>query len=161
LKLKIKALFFFLFCTAAFQLNAQPEIDLCLTGGVGAGRNGFAEIGLAKRTIGDERHYSIGFTGYSVEFKPGNHFIIAPKVGVWGAAMSPLSIGLNLLFYTDFVKGNLVFRPEAGVALPFLKLVYGYNSALTNKNFAGVNKHNIGVLYILKLKALKVPVPKG
>jgi hypothetical protein len=161
LKLKMKALSFFVFCTTTFQLCAQPETDLCLSGGFNGGRNGFVEIGLAKRTIGDERHYTIGFTGYSVEFKPGNHFIMAPKVGVWGGAMSPLLIGLNLLFYTDFVKGNLVFRPEAGVGLPFFKLVYGYNSALTNKNFAGVNKHNIGLLFILKLKALKVPVPKG
>ena len=151
----------FLFFVVVFSVPAfaQPETDLCISGGAGVGKNGFAEIGLSKRTVGDERHYSISFTGYSLEFKPGSHFIIAPKAGIWGAAMSPLCIGLNLLFYTDFVKGSLVFRPEIGFALPFLKVAYGYNSSLTNKNFAGINKHNAGILFHVKLKALKPKLP--
>jgi hypothetical protein len=134
---------------------AQPETDLCLSGGANIGRHGFAEIGLVKRNIGDERHYSIGFVSYSVEFKPGKTFIIGPKIGVWGAAMSPLLIGVNMQVFSDFDKASLVFRPECGVALPFLKLAYGYNVYVLNHDFPGINQHNAAILFLLKLKSLK------
>lgn len=146
-------LFVLLIILAARPLQAQSS--LCLTGGANIGRHGFAELGLAKRTIGEERHYSVGVTTYTVELKPDRRFIIGPKLGIWGFAMSNLGFGLNLIYYTDFDKGSLVFRPEAGAAFEFGKLIYGYNSSIVNKNFPGVNKHQVAVMFLLKLKDVK------
>jgi hypothetical protein len=142
------------------QVNAQSDSDLCLTGGAAIGRNVFAEIGLAKRTEGDDRHGSLSVVTYTLEIKPGQKTIIAPKIGLWGWSMTQMAIGLNLAYYTDFDKGSLVFRPELGIGLQFGKLVYGYNAPMVNKDFGGVNRHQVVFAVLMHLKDIKPRLKK-
>lgn len=148
-------LFLFLFSLLSFFSGAQSS--LCVTGGASVGNNVFAEIGLAKRSISEERHYGVGVKTYTIELRPGKRTIIGPKVGVWGIAMSNpgMGIGLNLAYYTDFDKGSLVFRPEAGIGFESGKIVYGYNLGLVNSEFTGINRHMVAVAFLLKLKDIK------
>lgn len=140
---------------SAFFSQAQEEKYLCITGGAAIGMNGFGEIGLAKKIEGNDRHGSMSVVTYTVEFKPGPRTIIAPKIGAWVWSMSPLTMGVNLAYYTDFNKGTLMLRPEGGIGWYFGKLVYGYNAPLTNKDFPGVNRHQVSVSFLLVLKEIK------
>lgn len=154
--------FFFLVFAVVFsaRTNAQSDNDLCLTGGAAVGRNFFAEIGLAKKTEGDDRHASISVRTYTVEIKPGKRTIVAPKIGLWGWAMTHVAFGLNLAYYTDFEKGSLMFRPELGVGNEFGKLMYGYNAPVVNKDFAGVNRHQVVFAFLVHLKDIKPALKK-
>lgn len=151
--LKYSALFFLII--SATRLQAQEDRYLCFTGGASVGWNVFGEIGLADKIEGDDRHASISVRTYTIEIKPGKRTIIAPKIGIWGWAMTHVAFGLNLAYYTDFDKGSLVFRPEAGVGTNFGKLVYGYNAPIVNTNFRGVNRHQVSAMFLLVLKEIK------
>ena len=59
---------------------------------------------------------------------------------------------MNMIYYTDLVKGTLRLRPEVGIGLSRIKLVYGYNIPLTEKMFEKVNKHNVCLHVLLGLK---------
>jgi hypothetical protein len=63
-------------------------------------------------------------------------------------------MGLNIIYYTDFDKASVVFRPEIGLGIEKAKLVYGYNWKF-NKPFDGINKHLAGLTYSFTLKRLK------
>lgn len=64
------------------------------------------------------------------------------------------AMGLNLIYYTDFDRSSLVFRPEIGIGLDKAKLVYGYNWDWT-KGLNSINKHQVGLTYCFTLKRLK------
>ena len=66
-----------------------------------------------------------------------------------------MNMGLNLINYTDFQENSLRLRPEIGIGFGVFRIVYGYNFALTNKYFEGINKHNFGLNIMLKIKTLK------
>jgi hypothetical protein len=66
--------------------------------------------------------------------------------------MSPMPIGINLIYYTDFNKGSLVFRPEYGFGIEQVRLVYGYNAKIINSKFNLINKQQAALLYSFNLK---------
>ena len=68
---------------------------------------------------------------------------------------SAFALGLNMIYYTDFDNGSLVFRPEIGFGLDKFKLVYGYNANLTKNRLDRINKNLVGLTYCFKLKQLK------
>ena len=42
-----------------------------------------------------------------------------------------------------------------GIGLSRFKIVYGYNLALSNKNFEKVNKNNISINFLFSLRKIK------
>lgn len=138
--------------TSSVSVYYNNKKDFSLLAGYQQGKYGFAEIGFAINQYGTNRHpFSFDYF-VSNEIKLDKKTIIGPKVGVWvggGAAM-----GLNFIYYTDFSKNCFVFRPEFGIGIQKLKLVYGYNWNWT-KTFYGINQHLAGLTYCFTLKRLK------
>ena len=131
--------------------------DFSLLLGYNRGKYGFADIGFAINHYGTNRHpFSIDYF-ISNEIKLSKDVIIGPKVGIWVGG--GFAMGLNLIYYTNFEKGNLVFRPEIGIGFEKAKLVYGYNWNWT-KALNGINQHQVGLTYCITLRRLKsVPKP--
>jgi hypothetical protein len=136
--------------------------SLRLLTGISAGRRLFADIGLSRNTSSAIGHHHFSSAWFiSTEFSPGNRFIIGPKIGTWTAGgVGAMALGLNMIYYTDFDKGSLVFRPEIGFGLDNVKVVYGYNAILTKDKLEGINKHLGSIVYCHQLKRLKDKITK-
>jgi hypothetical protein len=103
----------------------------------------FVEVGVAKSQYKSMRHVSSSTNIFaSVEMKIDDvvsgkseeKFIIGPKIGVWAAGgCGAMAMGANMIYYTDFTDGTLVFRPEIGFGFTHVKIVYGYNVSLTKR----------------------------
>lgn len=128
--------------------------ELTIITGYQLQKNHFAEIGIGIMKDGVVGyHPSTLIYGLSNELKLSNDFIWGLKAGLWmGGGMN---IGLNLVNYTDFQENSLRFRPEVGIGFGIFRMVYGYNLAIINKGFDGINTHNFGLNIMLKLKRLK------
>lgn len=116
--------------------------------------NHFLELGLAHNQLDMQGPHAFGFNYFvSTEIKVGNDLLLGPKIGLWFA--NGIGIGLNVIYYTDLDSSSWRFRPEFGIGLSRFKIVYGYNIALTNKDFEKVGKNNIGVMVLLGLKKIR------
>ncbi|MDH6309144.1 hypothetical protein M2451_001715 [Dysgonomonas sp. PFB1-18] len=127
---------------------------ISIIGGYNVWKYHFLEIGLAANELNQVGHTPVGFTYYaSSEIKIDKDIIIGPKVGFWFGG--GLAFGGSLIYYTDFHNSSLRIRPEIGIGLDRMKVTYGYNIALTNKNFNGINKHNINFAFLIGIKNRK------
>lgn len=137
--------------------------SFCLLTGYSQGTYSYADIGFAKLSRTTLGHHLFSFAYFSsTEIKLGGKFIIGPKIGVWAAGGSgALAIGLNMIYYTDFDNGSLVFRPEIGFGIQNFKIVYGYNANLTKYRLDRINKSLVSFTYCLKLKQLKDKIRRG
>src|SRR5215211_4636070 len=122
--------------------NFYAEKTLCLVAGgaYGSGYNkdfGLLDIGIAINKDGSAGHHPATAVFFaSNEFILSNKLVLGPKIGVWGGGgAAGMAMGLNMIFYTDFGQGSLVFRPEVGFGFGHFKVVYGYNARLVNTNF--------------------------
>ena len=166
--MKNKILSLFILTSIAFFSKAQVtdttkhkdvilKRSFCLLTGFSLGTYSYADIGVSKNsntTIGYHPFSSAYFA--STEIKLSDKVIIGPKIGGWIAGgSSAMVIGLNMIYYTDFDNGSLVFRPEIGFGVKNFKLVYGYNANLTRNRLDRINKNLVGLTYCFKLKQLK------
>lgn len=103
----------------------------------------FVELGVAKSQSKFMRRAST-FTNIlaSVEMKIDDlvsgkseeKFMMGPKVGAWvSGGCGAMAMGANMIYYTNFSNGTLVFRPEIGFGHMNFKFVYGYNFSLTKR----------------------------
>jgi hypothetical protein len=132
------------------------EKNLCLLTGVNYNKHTFVDIGISVNTSGVAGHHPIA-TAYF--FAGEFHFVKKPiagfKAGAWAAGgVAPLAIGLNIIYYSDFDQGSLMFRPEIGLGFDRVKITYGYNARLTNSSFDRISKNTFGLTYCFKLKKL-------
>jgi hypothetical protein len=129
----------------------KPNYTGILTGYT-QGHYGFGEIGYFSTVVSDERHWGFASEYISSEIKIDPELLMGFKIGITGAAMGPTPIGLNLIYYTDFNRACLVFRPEFGFGMESIRLVYGYNARIINRTFDLINKHQVVLLYSVNLK---------
>ncbi|MFL5811280.1 MAG: hypothetical protein ACJ749_17290 [Flavisolibacter sp.] len=83
--------------------------------------------------------------------------IFGTKVGAWMHYL--LDIGLSLIYYTDFKRGNFKIRPEFGVGLGRMRAVVGYNiPTIDNKAFTELTHHNMqaGIQFTLGIKQKEI-----
>lgn len=132
--------------------TVEYKKDVSLLLGYNQGKYGFADIGFSINHYGTNRHLFLFDYFISNEIKLNKDVIIGPKIGVWMAG--GFAMGLSLIYYTDFDKSSLAFRPEIGIGLEKAKLVYGYNWDWT-KGLNSINKHQVGLTYCFTLKRLK------
>ncbi len=123
-----------------------------------AGYNGanyqFAEIGLALNTYGVNGHHPMAWAMFvSDEIEVRENPVMGFKAGAW--VSGGFLLGSSLVYYTDFNEGSLRFRPEIGVGIYQLKVSYGYNFAIVNRDFDRLNKHCINLVWLFGLKTLK------
>jgi hypothetical protein len=123
----------------------------------------FVELGVAKSESKFMRVAST-FTNIfaSVEMKiddlvsgkSDEKFMMGPKVGAWIAGgCSAMAMGANMIYYTNFSGGTLVFRPEIGFGHLNFKIVYGYNISLT-KRLHMVDRSVFSALFSIRVKKL-------
>lgn len=75
------------------------------------------------------------------------------KAGGWvSGTAAGLAVGANAIYYTDFDDGSFQLRPELGFGVGPIKIVYGYNFPITNRNFGRTNSHNISLAFLVPLK---------
>ena len=117
----------------------------------------FGEIGIARNRLDGVGYHMLGWTYFiSTEVMFHNNLVVGPKLGGWvGGGVSAFALGLNAIVYTDFEETSWRLRPELGCGLDFFKIVYGYNYAITNKDFEGINNHNFSLVFLLRLRAIK------
>ena len=166
--MKIKPQLLFIFTVLGLSVYGQvtDTIDrhnrvytrsIQLLTGFTFGRSKFVEIGVAKniRTLLGP-HASSSTIFVSTEMKVGDKFIMGPKIGCWSAGgVGGIAMGANMIYYTDFDNGTLVFRPEIGFGLNCCKFVYGYNVRLTKNILEGIN-YSVGSIFIgIPVKKLK------
>jgi hypothetical protein len=118
-------------------------------------KNHFLEGGLSINRI-ETDGYRAGGAAYSAscEIRIGKELLFGPKLGVWLGSDTG-GIGLNLICYTDGKSEAWRLRPEMGLGLSHFKLAYGYNLALSNKEFDNVNKSNISIQVMIGVKKLR------
>lgn len=128
--------------------------------GFSFGKNTFIEIGISKNSntlVGHHPFSSAYFA--STELKPGDKFIMGPKIGAWAAGgVGGMAMGLNMIYYTDFDNTSLVFRPQIGFGFQNFKFVYGYNAILTRHKLEGINQNLGSVVYCFNLKKLNYKI---
>lgn len=118
----------------------------------------YGEVGVAKNRLDVVGAHALGWALFaSTEFKlSSKETVLGPKIGFWiGGGVSAVALGLTMIYYTNFEGGALRFRPEIGFGLHRFKLVYGYNIALTNKEFEGINTDNMSFVILLPVRKLK------
>ncbi|NME72801.1 hypothetical protein [Flammeovirga aprica] len=144
----------------AFQKRAyyhKNKKSVALITGFQIQRNKFAELGVAIMNDGVEGyHMATSIVGITNEFKVHDEFVWGLKVGGWiGGGVGAMNMGLNIINYTNFKENSLRFRPEIGLGVSKFRLVYGYNLAITNKEFKGINEHNFTMHIMFDLFKLK------
>ena len=139
------------------RYGVDLERHISILGGYNFWKNHYGELGLALNQYGRVGHHPAAWAYFvSSEIRVGENMVIGPKIGAWiGGGSGGLALGLNLIYYTDFVESSLRLRPEIGMGFGRWKVVYGYNIPLMNKGFEAVNKSVISLAYLLGIKKTK------
>lgn len=116
---------------------------------------GYGELGFGLVNYIQERGIPVAASGYSasVEIAPGNRTVIGPQISGW-LTLLIFNVGGSVIYYTDTREGALRLRPELGIGAAGFRLTWGYNCALTNSRFGGVNRNEISVRYVFRLATL-------
>lgn len=156
--------FYFLtiFYTAFSQRDSTEFIDMQLTEkrfGLLAGYNfwhfHYMEVGASYSYLSVlDRAYPYAWATFvSSEIFINKTPIFGFKAGGWiSGTAAGLAVGANAIYYTDFDEGSFQLRPEVGFGVGPIKIVYGYNFPITNKDFGRTNSHNISLTFLIPLK---------
>ena len=75
--------------------------------------------------------------------------IIGPKAG-YEITAGLLGVAADVTWYSDFDRESVVFTPRAGISiLGFVNLFYGRNIALSDFQFAGIDKNRFSLVFNL------------
>ena len=103
----------------------------------------YGEIGIAKSIHSHGRHgpATIGiYLAEEIHFGGGNS-VFGTKLGFYTHYM--FDIGIAVIYYTDFQKGNLKLRPELGIGMGAIRAVFGFNiSTINNRAFELLRQNN-------------------
>lgn len=100
--------------------------------------------------------------GFGLSLGSQYHFRESPdmafKFSFWITGIyKVLAFSITELYYTDFNRRAIVFRPEAGLAYKRLRLLYGYNvpdfTRWVRPNYP-VYRHSVSLTYVLQMKEL-------
>lgn len=151
--MKICQLFCFALLLTQHFLNAQDIADtssyskeLCIYTGYGAWKNHFGEVGIGIGTFRNVSHHPFSWLchfGSEVQIKQNG--FIGPKLGAYLAGgAAGLALGLQTIYYTNFKISTLSIRPEIGIGVWRLKLAYGYNFFLYNRDIR-LESHRVSI----------------
>ena len=121
-------------------------LDYKLQAGVGYSGIVYVEVGFSRMKAWSTGHHHFTSALYiSNEFHFANRIQVAPKIGTWiSGGSSAIGIGANLLYYSDFSAGKLVFRPELGIGATCGRIYYGYNLFVSKSDLA-VPRNMVGI----------------
>jgi hypothetical protein len=134
--------------TSIIKFISPAKINLLL--GINTGKFTTLEIGTTYNINPNLLEEASTILFLSGEVLIRKDIVVIPKAGVWfSGGASALGLGLNLLYVTDFTKSSIGIRPEIGFGSTPFKFTYGYNFAITNKNFQPMNVHNLSLIFLL------------
>lgn len=162
--LKIYLIFIFfstpLYCQVVDSLaynnnynSLYSEKFISILSSAGIQRVGLVDLGIAINEFGRGGYEPFAEAYFlSCEILFGKHPMIGPKIGVWAAGGASITaMGLDLINYTDFKKSSIMLRPQIGLGLENVKIVYGYNIALTQPD-NNISRHNVSLTVLINLK---------
>jgi len=93
----------------------------------------------------------LGSISFGIETRPlsNNDIIIAPKVSYtmnWF-----ISFGASMLYYTDFSKGSLRFRPEIGVSMLGIRIYHGWNFSVDKYVSLPLHNRFLAISYFIPI----------
>ena len=143
--------------SANFEQIKKGDRYLSFLLGYNIWKNHFAEVGIALNQLNTVGHHPLGVTYFiSNEVRIFGEPLMGPKIGCWFAGgASAVAMGINAVYYTDLKSGALRFRPEIGLGLDRIKIVYGYNIPITHRDFGKINRSNISIVALLTLVKLR------
>jgi hypothetical protein len=158
-----------IFILALFLCNAQQrpgfktEKSFLFSPGLISQSNIFADLNLTYGVITMVNEPKVppifGVSGYRIgfesNFRSGNNYIIAPKVGY---EYSLLVLVARISAVNYFQNKNSEFRllPEIGITfLGEINLTYGFGIRFNQGNIDGLSKHRIGISINLNRKLNK------
>lgn len=133
------------------QFQHFKDISLITGFQTGSSNSNFIELGIGLKHEYLMHHPAHAVFYFSNELLFKENFVLGTKVGAnFGANM--MDLGINLINYTNFTNNSLRFKPEFGLGFGKFRVYYGYNLALTNKDFNDINEHLIGINILLDIK---------
>ena len=119
--------------------------------GADYGRTYFIQLGMGRyygwrSSFMDLRYHHIN--SVSMLYNPWEN-IYGVKASFWTSNI--LGAGISSSLYTDFNRTRLAISPEIGFGNK-LRILFGYNILIGNKNLTEVNKTYFSVRYLLPLK---------
>ncbi|HEX2631093.1 MAG TPA: hypothetical protein VHM26_18895 [Chitinophagaceae bacterium] len=121
---------------------------------------GYIEVGVGRSIHSSGRHGSaVGGIYASEEIHFGSNNIYGTKLGAY-THFFLFDLGLAMVYYTDFKKGNFKLRPEMGFGMGPVRAVFGFNvPTIDNKAFEELSRHRaqvtVQVMVPLHKKILK------
>lgn len=166
---KIVSVFFifFHFCsfaqqdTTAIKKKTRPPLNWVITPGLYFSNHFTGGLSVSKAYSWSSGGPGFGghLYGAGIEFSSdGGKMIAAPKLFYEGY-LTLILVRAGLIDYTDFRNSSIKFRPEIGISFDgTLSVTYGYNFALTHKDFFPLqNSLNLQYnIFIGKRKYVKV-----
>lgn len=134
--------------TDTIKKAASPRTQLAALIGYNLQKNSFAEIGIGMYQRGWIDYLPfLSSVSISDEISTSGKFIMGPKASVsFNIYSVPIAFVANLIDYTDFETNAWRFRPEIGLGLEGIRIVYGYNIPINNSGFGNINTHNFGIV---------------
>lgn len=143
-----------------FRKNRRAD-DFALMIGYNGVKYQFAEIGIGvnRYCVPPPPKFDPPMMIVSTTYFAGSEFMldkkptIAPKIGIYITGF--VAFGLNAVYYMNTGGQSLRLRPEIGLGMGSFKLTYGYNIAVTNKEFYRLNKNVFSFVFPVYSKRLK------
>ena len=142
-----------------FAVRIERNLSFFIGYGYNFARSHILETGIGINSFGVIGHHphSSGIA-LSTEWRltPWQDQLLGHKVSAWfGGGVAAMEFGLNLIYYYGKSGTATVFRPETGMAIGPVNVVYGYLIPFRSGNLLGLSRHQVNVLIPLKLKLLK------
>lgn len=141
--------------------NKKPkETDLVFSPGIFIQKDFFADVNIIIGTVETDTGHPkappiIGVYGWRLgaesNFKGGEDYIIAPKIG-YEMSITFFSLRLSALNYFQNKQSEFRILPELGLSIGgFVNLTYGYGISFGN-SINGISNHRLGLSFNLNRK---------
>lgn len=118
----------------------------------------YFELGfMSVKDIGSGHHPFGIVKSISSEIKINPSVVFGPKLSLWAyGGSSIIAMGINAIDYFDTNGNNsFVFRPDIGVGVFGIKIVYGWNIPLLKSEALSIEKSQFTIQVPLKIKVGK------
>lgn len=124
----------------------------------------YIEVGFANSIHLDGRHGPSSLGVYAAEeiYFGHNTTTYGTKVGAYTHYI--FDLGLAVIYYTDFKKGNFKIRPEIGIGMGAVRIIVGYNApTINNKAFELLRRNNgqVSMQFFIPVKKKEIDRNKG
>jgi hypothetical protein len=130
------------FLLAALPAAAQTGMHYGLIAGYHGMEHHFAEVGAG--FANSPKSAMVGGS-LSAEMRVDESFVLGATYSVWTSS-NPLAAGFSLSYFNNFRgNGTFRFRPEIGLGLGYVRIVYGYSMEIGRGTLDAGNRHDVAI----------------